>query len=275
MLKELVNDAPPKEYSQDVKDFACTLMFYSPRAYDFVRNSFQLPCVSSIRRWTSNVKALPGFTKEAFDFLKQKCQVEHDDNFCFASLVIDGMSIQEHVEFDNSIKRTIGYVDLDCFGETDSDEIAKEALVVLLVGLRGHWKIPVAYYFVKGVSATLQAGIIREVIVQCHSFGLLVTSVTCDGTGHNLKTMNILGAQITSSNLKPFFDHPCDSSLRIGVFLDPCHMFKLIRNLLHKYQVLKWSDCGMIRWDFIKKLNDLQESHGLVLANKVIHFIVL
>ena len=69
----------------------------------------------------------------------------------FSNLVVDGMSIQEHLEFDNSIRSTIRYVDLGCFGQ-ESEEVAKEALVVMLVGLRGHWKIPVAYYLVKGVS---------------------------------------------------------------------------------------------------------------------------
>ncbi len=118
------------------------------------------------------------------------------------------------------------------------------------------------------MSATLQAGI-QEVIVRCYNLGLIVTSTTCDGTAHNIKTMAILGAQLTNGNLQPFFNHPCDSSLRVGVFLDPCHMFKLFRDLLHKYQILKWPGHGMIKWNYIKQLNDLQESHGLVLANKV------
>ena len=184
------------------------------------------------------------------------------------------MSIKEHVEYDSSLKSTIGYVDSRCFGTEDTEEQAKEALVVMLVGLRGHWKLPVAYYFVRGVTASLQAGIIREIIVQCHGFGLRIISVTCDGTNHNLQTVKNLGATLlstehTESTMQPFFLHPCDASLRIGVYLDPCHMFKLIRNLLHKYHFLKWPGHGMIKWEYIKKLNNLQESHQLLLANKV------
>ncbi len=29
---------------------------------------------------------------------------------------------------------------------------------------------------------------------------------------------------------RPFFEHPCDPSLRVHVFLDPVHMIKLVRN---------------------------------------------
>ena len=204
MLKQFVKDAPPKEYSQEVRDFACTLLLYSPRAYEFVRKLFQLPCVSLIRSRTSNIEALPGFIAEAFVFLRQKCQVEQDENYKFANLVVDEMSIQEHLEFDNYIRSTIGYVDLGCFGQ-ESEEVAKEALVIMLVGLRGHWKIPVAYYLVKGVSATLQAGIIREIIVRCYNLGLIATSTMYDGTTHNIKTMAILGAQLTNGKSTTIF----------------------------------------------------------------------
>jgi hypothetical protein len=272
LIKGILRNNAPKQYSSEVRDFACTLHFYSARAYDFVKKLFQLPSVSTLRSWTSNVKALPGFTREALTFLKAQCDADNN-NFKVASLIIDSMSIKEHVEYDSSLNKTIGYVDLGCFSAEDTEELAKEALVVMLVGLRGHWKLPVAYYFVCGVTASLQAGIIREIIVQCHSFGLRIVSVTCDGTNHNLKTVNILGATLLSAHneptMQPFFPHPSDAKLSVGVFLDPCHMFKLIRNLLHKYQILKWPGHGMIKWEYIKQLNKLQESHKLLLANKV------
>ncbi len=70
--------------------------------------------------------------------------------------------------------------------DDDSVEVAKEALVTMVVGLRGHWKVPVPYYLVSGITASLQAGILRNIITHYNSFNLRTMSVTCDGTGHNI-----------------------------------------------------------------------------------------
>ena len=250
LVKQLLHSGRVPQYCEEVRDFSCTLHFYSPKAYNYLRNIFSLPATSTLRSWVSNVDALPGFSVDAMRYLKKRCSAGNND-YQMAALVIDGMSLKEHVEYDNSIKRVIGYVDLGCFSPSETEELAKEALVVMLVGLRGHWKIPVAYYLVKGISASLQAGIIRETIVQCYAFGLRVTSVTCDGTSHNIKTMELLGASLRAGEeLRAFFKHPSNDDLSVGVFLDPPHMIKLFRNMLHKFKAVKWPGRGLIKWEF-------------------------
>lgn len=39
----------------------------------------------------------------------------------------------------------------------DSAEEAKEALVLMVVGLKGHWKMPIGYFFTKTLSAVAQS----------------------------------------------------------------------------------------------------------------------
>ena len=55
-------------YSPELKSFALTLQFYSAKAYEFVRKTFNiaLPSQSQIRRWYGKVAADPGFTQPAF-----------------------------------------------------------------------------------------------------------------------------------------------------------------------------------------------------------------
>ena len=54
--------------------------------------------------------------------------------------------------------------------------------------------------------------------------------------------------------------------------LDNCHMFKLIRNMLAKYQIIRNGlTGGIIKWDYINKLHNLQQEEGLRLANKLKH----
>ena len=52
------------KYSPDLKSFALTLQFYSAKAYDFVRKTFNLalPHRVQIRKWYTKVLAKPGFT---------------------------------------------------------------------------------------------------------------------------------------------------------------------------------------------------------------------
>lgn len=60
------------KYSEELRQFATTLHFYSPKAYDYVRDNFQkaLPHSHTIRSWYSSVSADPGFTVASFTALK-------------------------------------------------------------------------------------------------------------------------------------------------------------------------------------------------------------
>jgi hypothetical protein len=55
-----------RRYSDEVKEFALTLYFYSPKAYRYVRSIIPLPNQSLLRKWSSSVNCEPGFFKEAF-----------------------------------------------------------------------------------------------------------------------------------------------------------------------------------------------------------------
>ena len=54
-------DPKGHRYSQSVKQFALTLFYYSPQAYEYCRSILSLPHPSSLRNWLSNVDGKPGF----------------------------------------------------------------------------------------------------------------------------------------------------------------------------------------------------------------------
>lgn len=64
-------------YPVELRKFATTLHFYSPRAYNYVRKTFNfcLPDVSTIRKWTSSIDCMPGFSQFCFNTLKGKADV--------------------------------------------------------------------------------------------------------------------------------------------------------------------------------------------------------
>ena len=57
------NTSLPKghRYTDEIKKFAITLHFYSPKAYNFLRAILHLPASSSLASWTSSVDCEPGF----------------------------------------------------------------------------------------------------------------------------------------------------------------------------------------------------------------------
>ena len=56
---------------------------------------------------------------------------------------------------------------------------------------------------------------------------------------------------------------------KIYVFLDACHMKKLVQNTTSDWQIQKNEDDNTIQCQFIKKLHQLQKSEGLHLAIKL------
>ncbi|CAH1977946.1 unnamed protein product [Acanthoscelides obtectus] len=67
------------QYSPELRKFAITLCFFSPRGYDYVRNAFEscLPHRSTIGKWFKTINAEPGFSSEAINVLKKN--VEYSD----------------------------------------------------------------------------------------------------------------------------------------------------------------------------------------------------
>ena len=87
-----INEDPPKEYNEEIKAFSSCMYFYSPKAYSWLRKKVRLPAPGSIRRWASNIKALPGFQPECWEILDQKIK-EDQEKYQYCSLMIDGMSL--------------------------------------------------------------------------------------------------------------------------------------------------------------------------------------
>jgi len=85
------------KYSPDIKSFALTLQFYSAKAYDFVRKTFNLalPHPVQIRKWYTKVPAEPGFTEPSFLALSQR--VKNAGKKVICSLMIDEMAIKKQV----------------------------------------------------------------------------------------------------------------------------------------------------------------------------------
>lgn len=84
-----------------------------------------------------------------------------DDNIC--TLVFDEMAIRKHLNYNSKTDCVDGFQDHGNHGRTD--QIACNALVFMLCGLRRRWKQPIAFYLSgKSVTSDRLSVIIKEVI---------------------------------------------------------------------------------------------------------------
>lgn len=256
------------KYPPEVRKFALTLHFYSPAAYKYLRRMFNtcLPHTNTLHDWYKSVEAKPGFTQEALDRLSEKVKTSNKILLC--SLVVDEMSIRQQKIWTG--KQYEGLVDIG-IESNNSDQIATQAYVFLLVSVNESWKIPIAYFFISSFTAENKTNLIKIALTKCHTVGIRVVSLTFDGCKTNISAMKLLGCKIDDAhNLKPFFKHPT-ADYDIFVFLDACHMIKLMRNLFESKKIIYNNDNNQIKWKLVEDLHSIQEKHDLHLANKLTH----
>ena len=273
MMERLVQQKKKKSssaYPPELRSFAITLKYYSSKAYQFVRKSFDLalPHPSVIRSWYSSIDSEPGFTKPTFSALAAKVAAsKKTGEKVICSLMLDEMSIKKHFEWNG--KEFKGFVDIGTGVKNDSLPAATDALVLMVVSLNSNWKIPCGYFLINGMTGKEKASLVTTCLEKLHDVGVEVVSFTCDGPYAHFAMLRALGAQLSPEDLMPHFPHPCNSSKRIHVFLDACHMLKLVRNTFSDQGVLYDGDGGVIRWKYWENLHELQETEGLHMANKL------
>ncbi|KYN04635.1 THAP domain-containing protein 9 [Cyphomyrmex costatus] len=102
LLKRVVYKSKGKllsqKYSPELRKFALTLHYFSPRAYLYVRETFNscLPHPKTLYKWYRSVDGEPGFNKEAFAFIKER--VSKTNCLLFGALMMDEMAIRQKLE---------------------------------------------------------------------------------------------------------------------------------------------------------------------------------
>lgn len=258
-----VSKAPKgRRYSQSVKQFAATLHYYSPQAYEFCRSVFTLPDISSIQNWLGNIECEPGFLSNAIDV----CARDSCKDF---SLVLDSMSIMKQTSYAHG--KFSGFCDYGGIVAEDSEKLCTEALVFLLVPLRySPLQYPVGYFLVDKVNSRVQCELVKSILSVTAEKGIRIRNITCDGAAANQTMLAMLGCSLDPTNPKPYFQHP---QLGYNVYgtLDICHMLKLARNALADGSTFFVSDAPGTRicWQYFADLASLNDDLGLHLGNKL------
>lgn len=212
-----------------------------------------------------------GFLDGVFAFLQS--EKFRSDGISNVGLIIDGMSIRSGICVDqkeNSLRGNVDYgnaahlVDAPC-----GEKKAKEMLAFQIVSYSTKFKVPIAHFFINGATAIVQRKLIEEAIKKLYAVGVIVRSITCDGTTTNISTLEMLGCNFDlNDDKKPIthFKHPCNNS-NIYAIMDPCHMLKLCRNTLFSKIII--SPVGSVSFEYVRNLHNHQEEIGLKYANRL------
>ncbi|KAH8022976.1 hypothetical protein HPB51_008906 [Rhipicephalus microplus] len=149
-----------KMYPPELRAFALTLHYYSAAAYEYVRSKFNnaLPSQRTLREWYKSVNGDPGFTSEAFDFIKNLAKSQEKP--LIAALMMDDMAIKKHVQLVG--KKVVGYIDLGTGISDDSLPEATNVCVFMLVGMNMRLKIPLGYFFIESLSGSERAALTQS-----------------------------------------------------------------------------------------------------------------
>lgn len=288
----LVNKNPHRrKYSKVVRQFCLTLHYLSPRAYRFVRNTFNnhLPAISTIQKWyrLSESNAKSGISHSSLNILRQRVkELKENGKQLLCSLSFDEMSIKQHVQWDNASKEFVGFVtyaklkdkesvkpsnDNSNAKKEDGTPIAKNALVFMINGVNDFIRIPVAYYFVQSTEGIDKCALVEDIVTSLTNCGVRISNITFDGHSSNISTCKWLGANVgtTPSNIVQYFLNPVEKSERIYIIYDPSHMIKLVRNHLANRKVIYDYNNRAIEWKFIERLHVLKISNQFTGSHKL------
>ena len=253
-----------RRYTEEVKNFAVTLHYYSAQAYEYVRKFLTLPHPSTIRQWASSRNCSPGFLSEVLETLKKDMAEDRRD----VVVMFDAMHLKKAYSFDTGSQTYVGSVNYGHLHTGCEDSLATEALVVMVVGMKKHFKHPIGYFLIDKISGGTQAQIVRDAISLVTEAGHSVIAVVCDGNYSNQATATALGCDFSDpTNIKSHFTNPVTQE-NVFFCFDACHLMKNIRNCLGDHRTILWGE-QEINWQYICELNHIQQKDNLVLANKL------
>ena len=121
-----------------------------------------LPHPHTLYEWYRSVDAEPGFCAETLNRLEAKAKDSQKKVLC--ALVADEMAIRRQKIWTG--KRYEGLVDMG-LGNDDTNQMATQAYVFMLVAINDSWKLPLAYFFIDALKADMKANLIKIALEKC------------------------------------------------------------------------------------------------------------
>ena len=181
-------------------------------------------------------------------------------------IITDEMAIKKEIKWDPKSENIFGNIDYGTIKGEDPDNIATNVLVVIS-GLKKPWYVPLAYFLTNKLNADILSQLILESIKMLHETGCLVHAVIFDGAAKDIVMVVKLGCNIR--HLEGSFPNPSQTTNKMHVISDICHMIKLTRNVFSDKKNFFKPNGEKISWQHIFALCRTQQKDILHLGNKL------
>lgn len=245
-----------EKYPASVRQFCLSVQYYSTSAYKYIRRIFNnhLPHLKTIQQWYANsdVSAEEGISDshlKKLEGIMNQYKKGNSTSELLCTLAFDEMSIRQQILWNRNKCDFDGFVNNN---DGCEDPVrSKQAIVFLLNGINYCLEFPVAYWFIQSVDKFKRKQFLLDVLEAITNSGIKLKVLTFDGYASNIPMCELLGAnlQVDSPNFQTFFNNPYNNE-RIYIFLDPCHMIKLLRNTLANKRILYNGKNEKIEWQF-------------------------
>ena len=94
------------------------------------------------------------------------------DEQLLCSLIFDEMAIRKHLEWDGH--KLEGYVDFRTELDDDSLPVATEALMFLVMPLKGSWKVLIGYFLCDDMASEEKSNLVSEALLRLHDINVKV-----------------------------------------------------------------------------------------------------
>lgn len=250
-LKNQTRPDKGRRYSQEIKQFALSIYYLSPAAFEHLRPILILPSYPVLMRYTQNWPSKPGLNLAYFKTLAMRLS-QLPDIAKHCTICIDEMSIKKCLRYDPYDGEIIG---LEDNGSKKENKLAQYALVVMAHGISHNWKQPLGYVFTqKPCSAKNVKHLLVDAVRNLLNEGITPHAVITDQGSNFISLFKSLGLT-TSKTTFSIEGHT------LCYIFDPPHLIKSVRNNLmkHDFYFGEPEEQKVAKWEVLK---DFYEYHN-------------
>ncbi|XP_050032440.1 uncharacterized protein [Dermacentor andersoni] len=241
-------------WSEETTRRCVVLRHLSTKAYEHIRGEMllKLPDRKTLTNYIGTTSGETGFSKlvetrlicEAENFDKPQSKV--------CSLIVDEMRVKQKLQYNKQRDCFVGQVDIGVEEQNGELVLANSLLCFVISGLTTKFRIPVAYYFTKGLTGPQLHKLLIFVMQKVEACGFRIVRLVTDNHKVNVNCMKLLGNGLLTYRI----EHPCDRSRILFISFDPCHVLKNVRSQFLSRDI---GPKGEISASHIKDLYELQK----------------
>ncbi|XP_049516704.1 uncharacterized protein LOC125942564 [Dermacentor silvarum] len=165
------------------------------------------------------------------------------------------MRIKPKLQYNKQRDCFVGQVDMGIANDLSPSEpvLANSLLCFLINGLSTAYRIPVSYFFTKGLNGLQLSELVRYVMRKVEDTGFKVVRLVTDNHKVNVSAMRDLCGGFLTYRI----EHPNDTDRLLFLSFDYCHVLKNIRS---QFLTRDFGKNGEISSFYLKKLYEMQKA---------------